>query len=98
EVLRFREKPKAEVARQYVDSGDYYWNSGIFVWKASTILSALRERQPAMMERLERIAEALDTPQFETVFAREFEQIQGISVDYAVMEHAREVVVIEAPF
>jgi mannose-1-phosphate guanylyltransferase len=98
EVSRFREKPKADVARQYVDSGDYFWNAGIFVWKASTILAALRERQPKMMEHLERMAAALDTPQFEAVFACEFEQINGISIDYAVMEHAREVVVVEAPF
>jgi mannose-1-phosphate guanylyltransferase len=98
EVSRFREKPRVEAARQYLDSGDYYWNAGIFVWKAATILAALRQRQPAMMEHLERIAAALQTPSFDDVFSREFELIRGISVDYAVMEHAREVAVVEAPF
>ncbi len=97
-VKLFREKPKAEIARQYLAAGTFYWNSGIFVWKAATILRALEERQPEMVAHLRTIAAALDRPNFAEVFAREFAAIQAISIDYAVMEHASDVLVIEAPF
>ncbi|MCC7473895.1 MAG: mannose-1-phosphate guanylyltransferase [Pirellulales bacterium] len=97
-VQRFREKPDAATARQYVESGDYYWNSGIFVWRATTILEAIRERQPAMLTRLETIADAWNSPDRSRVFEREFAAIEPISIDYAVMEKATDVAVIEATF
>lgn len=97
-VARFREKPPAQVAAEYLAAGDSLWNAGIFVWKAATILAALRERQPDCLAHLERIAAAWDGPDREAVFAHEFAAIKGISIDYAVLEHAADVVVIEAPF
>jgi mannose-1-phosphate guanylyltransferase len=97
-VQRFKEKPAAATAKQYLDSGEYYWNSGIFVWRASTILDALRERQLEMLAHLERIVDAWDGDHQASVFAREFAAIKPISIDYAVMEHATDVAVIEAPF
>lgn len=97
-VARFREKPPRAVAEEYLAAGSYLWNGGIFVWKAATILAALRARQPECLARLEAIAAAWDTPDQEAVFAREFAAIKGISIDYAVLEHATDVVVIEAPF
>jgi mannose-1-phosphate guanylyltransferase len=97
-VKQFREKPKAEIAREYLAAQSFYWNSGIFVWKAATILRALAERQPAMFARLSTIAAAMDEQRYPEVLAREFAAIQGVSIDYAVMEQARDVVVIEAPF
>jgi mannose-1-phosphate guanylyltransferase len=98
QVRQFREKPKAEVARQYLAAKNFYWNSGIFVWKAATILAALSEHQPKMVEHLQKIAQAWDTPAYQEVLDREFAAIQGVSIDYAVMEHAKDVAVIEAPF
>lgn len=98
QVRQFREKPKADVARGYVDSGTFYWNSGIFVWKASTIMHALATHQPEMYEHLRRIAEVFGTPDYPSVLETEFAAIRGVSIDYAVMEHARDVAVIEAPF
>jgi mannose-1-phosphate guanylyltransferase len=97
-VKQFREKPAADVAKKYLAAGTFYWNSGIFVWKASTILRALEERQPEMVARLKTIVAAADSNAFDEVFAREFAAIDGISIDYAVMEHAADVAVIEAPF
>jgi mannose-1-phosphate guanylyltransferase len=103
-VKQFHEKPSAEVARRYLGAGRYYWNSGIFVWKAQTILDALARYEPATFARLERIAEAADSPEFRDVLDREYSAIgrQGArSIDFAVMEPAAEagnVVVIEAPF
>jgi mannose-1-phosphate guanylyltransferase len=98
QVKQFREKPTAEVAKQYVARGTFYWNSGIFVWKAATILEHLTERQPQMLGHLQAIDKAAGTATHAEVFAREFAAIRPISIDYAVMEQAADVVVIEAPF
>jgi mannose-1-phosphate guanylyltransferase len=97
-VAQFREKPPADVAKQYLESGRFYWNSGIFVWKAATIVTALEERQPEMVAHLRKIVAAWDQPDCDEVFSREFAAIRGISIDYAVMEHAKDVAVIDAPF
>ncbi len=97
-VKSFREKPDAATATQYLASGDYYWNSGIFIWKAQTILEALAEQQPKMLVHLERIVAAWGTDHQDQVFTKEFTAIDGISIDYAVMEHAQDVAVIEAPY
>jgi mannose-1-phosphate guanylyltransferase len=97
-VKKFKEKPDAATAKQYVDSGEYYWNSGIFVWRAKTILAALRQRQPEMLGRLQSIVAAWDSPERDKTLAREFAAIKPISIDYAVMEHATDVAVIEASF
>jgi mannose-1-phosphate guanylyltransferase len=97
-VQQFKEKPDAATAQRYLASGEYYWNSGIFVWRARTILDALRERQPEMLRCLETIVAAWDTREHDDVFEREFAAIEPISVDYAVMEHAVDVAVIEAPY
>jgi mannose-1-phosphate guanylyltransferase len=97
-VASFREKPPASVAREYLAAGTYLWNAGIFVWKARTILEALDRHQPECLAHLRTIAAAWDTPDRDTVFAREFNAIKGISIDYAVLEKATDVAVIEAPF
>ncbi len=97
-VKQFREKPDIELAKQYVESGNFYWNSGIFVWKAKSIVEELARHAPDLDHHLERIVNAVGTDDYETVLADEFEAIQAISIDYAVMEKASDVVVIEAPF
>jgi mannose-1-phosphate guanylyltransferase len=97
-VQRFREKPRAELAREFLAAGSFYWNSGIFVWKAQTILDALAQHEPEMHRRLATIAAAIATPGYQSILEREFAAIGGKSIDYAVMEHARDVLVIEAPF
>jgi mannose-1-phosphate guanylyltransferase len=97
-VESFREKPSHEVAERLLSAGDYYWNSGIFVWKAATILSALRERQPKLFAAVQRVAEAWPTAERQPVFRREYEPLDRISIDFAVLEHAKDVLVIQAPF
>ncbi|MCM2374023.1 mannose-1-phosphate guanylyltransferase [Aporhodopirellula aestuarii] len=94
----FREKPNAETAKEYVDAGTFLWNSGIFLWRAQTILDALAKHEPEMHAHLQNIANAIGTPDYDETLQREFEAIDGKSVDYAVMERHSEVVVIEAPF
>jgi len=97
-VKEFREKPDALTAAKYLDSGDYYWNSGIFIWKAKTILDALAKRQANMLGHLEKIVADWGTEKQAETLTQEFTAIEGISIDYAVMEHATGVAVIEAPY
>jgi mannose-1-phosphate guanylyltransferase len=98
QVRGFREKPDRDVAERYVVSGEYFWNSGIFVWKAATILKALRQRQPKLFAAVQRIAEAWHTADRDTVLRREYEGLDRISIDYAVMESATDVLVVQAPY
>ncbi|MBB74333.1 MAG: mannose-1-phosphate guanylyltransferase [Planctomycetaceae bacterium] len=98
QVRRFREKPTADLAREFLADGNFLWNAGIFVWKASTIDAAIARFEPEMHEHLRRIVEAADTPDFAAMFQQEFSKIQGRSIDYAVMERHEDVVVVEAPF
>ncbi|MFO0261619.1 MAG: mannose-1-phosphate guanylyltransferase [Planctomycetota bacterium] len=97
-VERFREKPDAATARKFLEAGTFYWNSGIFVWKAKTIAAAIREHEPAIAEQAARIVAARKRPDFPEVFQREFCAIKGKSIDYAVMEKYRPILVVEAPF
>jgi mannose-1-phosphate guanylyltransferase len=87
-VKRFTEKPHAALAEQFVASGNYVWNAGIFLWSARTLANAIREHSPAMAPLLERIAEAYRTSkaEFDRVFAEVYPQCENISIDYAVLE------------
>jgi mannose-1-phosphate guanylyltransferase len=87
-VKKFEEKPQSDVAEQYVASGNYDWNSGIFVWKAATILKELRASRPDIADAVQRIADAWPTAKRDAVFAAEYEAIKGTSIDYAVMQDA----------
>jgi mannose-1-phosphate guanylyltransferase len=97
-VSAFREKPAAELAEQFVASGEYFWNSGIFVWKVRAILDELRRNKPELSAAIERIAAAWDGPRREEVLRAEYPGMEKVSIDYAVMEHAREVLVLQAPY
>jgi mannose-1-phosphate guanylyltransferase len=94
----FREKPQADVAEQFLVSGEYFWNSGIFVWRAAAVLDELRRQEPKLHAAVQRIAEAWPTDGRDDVFRHEYEALGRISIDHAVMEHAREVLVAQAPF
>ena len=93
-ALAFKEKPTQDVARQYLASGEYYWNSGMFVWKAATILAELKRNLPASYDGLMRISAAWGTPHYAGVLAEVYPTLQKISIDYAVMERAKNVAVI----
>lgn len=97
-VARFVEKPKREVAEQYLATGQYAWNSGIFVWKAATVLAALREHRPTLYDGIQRIADAWNTPGRQEVLTRDFPQLDKVSIDYAVMEKHPQVLVVQAPY
>lgn len=97
-VQKFEEKPNQLTAARYSASGEYYWNCGIFVWRARTILDALARHQPEIYERLQRLQAALGTPQWLETLAVEFPAMPSISIDYAVLEKADRVCVLDAPF
>ena len=97
-VASFREKPDRQTAEMYLQAGTYDWNSGIFMWRAATILEALRTFEPEMMKHIDKISAQMGSPAFNTTLQREFDLIRGRSIDYAVMERYRDVAVIEAPF
>ncbi len=85
-VRRFTEKPNQNRAEEFVSEGNYFWNSGIFLWSARTLANAVREHLPETAPLLESIAAAHGTPQFEEVFHSLYPKCENISVDYAVLE------------
>jgi mannose-1-phosphate guanylyltransferase len=85
-VKRFTEKPDKAKAEEFVASGNYAWNGGIFLWSARTLANAIREHCPAMAPLLTKIAAAHGTADFERVFAEVYPQCENISIDYAVLE------------
>jgi mannose-1-phosphate guanylyltransferase len=85
-VRRFTEKPDATKAAEFVAAGNYYWNSGIFLWSARTLADALREHLPKTAALLEEIAAAFGTHRFAATFRRLYPKCENISVDYAVLE------------
>jgi mannose-1-phosphate guanylyltransferase len=85
-VRRFTEKPDLAKAKQFLDAGNYFWNSGMFLWRADTLANALREHLPNTAPLLEKIAAAYGTRKFEDVFRKLYPKCENISIDYAVLE------------
>lgn len=85
-VRRFREKPNAETAAEFVAAANYFWNSGMFLWSARTLADALREHLPKTAPILEEIASTFGTSRFAATFRKLYPKCENISVDYAVLE------------
>ncbi len=85
-VRRFTEKPNAEKATEFLELGNYFWNSGVFVWGARTLANALREHLRETAPFLEQIAASYGTKDFARTFASLYPKCENISVDYAVLE------------
>ena len=98
DVKCFTEKPDRITAENFLKSGNYYWNSGIFVWSASTILENINTLMPDLSHGLERIKKSLGTPDETSVICHEYEKFDNISIDYGIMERASNVKIIEAGF
>ncbi|MFA5880126.1 MAG: mannose-1-phosphate guanylyltransferase [Candidatus Margulisiibacteriota bacterium] len=88
-VTNFKEKPDLEIAKEYIAAGNYYWNSGIFVWHAKKILELIQNWLPDLAMSLENIA-LLDSKNqsYQQELAVEYEKIQGISIDYGILERS----------
>lgn len=97
-VEKFVEKPDYQVAREYLNSGEYLWNSGMFVWKVSSILDNMQKFMPDTMEGLNRIKAAIGTEAQQDVLAKEFMEFESESVDYGIMEKADHIFIIPGAF
>ena len=98
EVERFVEKPDLPTAKKYLASGKYLWNSGMFVWKTSSILNNMKRFMPAVYEGAVRIGESFGTESFEETLVSEFEKFPSESVDYGIMEKASDIYTIQGSF
>lgn len=98
EVLEFVEKPNFEKAKQYVASGNYLWNSGMFVWKTSVIIENFKRFLPRIYERIEKFVEFIGTDKEKEVLEQIYPRLQNISIDYGIMERSNDVLVIPGDF
>lgn len=98
-VKAFKEKPDEATAKSYVDSGEYYWNAGMFVWTVQAIGAAFAEFTPGLNSALGKIDDALTAGQpLANVLNEQYPSLEKISIDYAVMENAKNVVTMESAF
>lgn len=97
-VSQFREKPDLETAKSFVAAGKFFWNSGIFIWQASTVLDALKAFQPALHALFAGDCSAYNTGREQDYVNAAFHACEDISVDYAIMEHATNIDVVVASF
>lgn len=97
-VEQFVEKPNLETAKTYLESGQYMWNSGMFVWKISTIMENLKKHMPETFEGLCRIREAIGTEQEDKVLKEEFVGFKSESIDYGIMEKAENIFILTSAF
>lgn len=95
EVRRFREKPNAELAEQFLRQGNFRWNAGMFIWTIPAILTALRRHAPELAAFVSRLHAGEDFPKF---LREQFPDLPKISIDYAVMERAARVLMVESAF
>ena len=97
-VDQFREKPDLATAIQYTKQSNFFWNAGIFIWSASTIVNAFRIYQPGVARIFENIMDILGTADEQRVIDEVYPECDNISVDYAIMEKAEEIFVCPADF
>ena len=97
-VKAFAEKPDFNTANLFLKSGDFLWNSGMFVWHVDAILKSFQEFLPEIWDSLENIKRAIGEPVFDSVLTVEWATLRSISIDYGVMEKAKNVFVVEVDF
>lgn len=97
-VDRFVEKPDMETAKEYLESEEYLWNSGMFIWKVSTILDNMKSMLPDLHQGLLNIAEAIGTDKQEMVLEKVFPELESVSIDYGVMEKAENIFILPGVF
>lgn len=97
-VKMFREKPERKEAEEFLAAGTFAWNSGVFIWRAQTILREMRTHRPDVGAAIDRIAAALGTPRERAVIAAEYEHLPRVPIDKAVMEKAASVYVLEVVY
>lgn len=97
-VKTFAEKPNLNTAKRFLESGEFLWNSGMFIWKASNILNSIKLFLPELYESLQAVSKAINTPEYDSVLKRQWATIHSNSIDYGVMEKAKNVYVVRGNF
>jgi len=97
-VLAFAEKPSLSIAREFLDSGDFLWNSGIFIWRVDSIYEEMKKYLPDLADGLGKIEKTIGTPEFEKQLVLVYGQLKSISIDYGVMEKSKIVYLTKADF
>ncbi|HKK39906.1 MAG TPA: mannose-1-phosphate guanylyltransferase [Cryomorphaceae bacterium] len=97
-VKTFTEKPNIDLAREFLKSGDFYWNSGIFIWTLESITDAFRQHLPEVTELFEEGAEDLNSANEEAKIAEIYSVCESVSLDYGIMEKAKNVNVVLSDF
>lgn len=97
-VQRFHEKPVLEKAREFLAQGNFLWNSGMFIWKAATILAEIKTCLPQMYDTLAAVVPHLGTAQAQQAIDEAYHVIEGISIDYGVMEKSAKAVILKGDF
>lgn len=98
QVASFREKPDKETAQKFIDQGSFYWNCGIFIWKASRILEWIEKFEAETFARLQTIAQTIGTDDYQNTLEEEFPKMNSISIDHAILENADNIAVLDVPF
>ncbi len=93
-VKRFTEKPDLPTARKFLATGRYYWNSGMFIWRVADIMNEFRRQMPRLYEQLKEIDAAIGTAQAQEALERVWQDVENQTIDYGIMEGARDVAVI----
>ncbi|MDI6783082.1 MAG: mannose-1-phosphate guanylyltransferase [bacterium] len=97
-AVRFVEKPDKDTAEKYVESGKYFWNSGMFVWRAQTIMEQFRKLMPALYQGLQRFQAAIGTPQEQRVLRSVYRKLEKVPIDKGIMEKADRVAMVKSDF
>ncbi len=97
-ATRFVEKPEIETAKQYIAAGNYCWNAGMFVWSVAAIQKALSKHTPALRAMIDALAPHIGTGEFLPTLAAEYDKLERISIDYAVMEPSDNIIMACATF
>jgi len=97
-VLTFAEKPNYATAVRFLESGDFLWNSGMFIWRIDSILEEIRKYMPELYEGLETIKKSMYAPNFGEVLSNVYGQLKNISIDYGIMEKSQKVFLTKGDF
>ena len=97
-VLTFAEKPNYATAVRFVKSGDFFWNSGMFIWRTDAIMKEIKEYMPELFDGLQTIKKDIGTPQFDETLSNVYGQLKKISIDYGVMENSKNVFLVKGNF
>jgi len=97
-VYTFAEKPNYATAVRFVESGDFFWNSGMFIWRVDAILGEIKQHMPELYEGLVTIKKDIGTPQFESTLSNTYGLLRNISIDYGIMEKSQKVYLTKGEF